>query len=343
MECKTSSFQHHNVVPSLNLKLLKAIKEISNQQPPKMEYHGKRYMPNYLYIHWFHVKFGGGSCWSVELDYSIVSNRDFWMSKRNWTLKLLYYRLFQHKFKLLGGEPNTSIGNGEVNATAACSRKTKKKWKKNLKKERRPFGGDDESSECDSLRDSEYDFSEEEDLQKYIGEGLVVGGHMLQNSLGYLKTLMKMCRTLMIAWKCQNSHLREFHRNSDSSDAEGGMGKKYKKFVRFRPAIDMNNPQFELGMLFETDTGEDQFERLYVCLGPCGKWFLEGCRPVIGLDGYHLRGSYKGVLLTAVGIDPNNQLYLVVLCAVVEIKNKCTWKWFLTGLKQDLGIKNESN
>ncbi|XP_027123338.1 uncharacterized protein [Coffea arabica] len=59
----------------------------------------------------------------------------------------------------------------------------------------------------------------------------------------------------------------------------------------------------------EDDEGEDRFERLYICLNACKTGFLSGCRPVVGLDGCHLRGPHSSVLLTAIGIDPNNQLY----------------------------------
>ena len=47
----------------------------------------------------------------------------------------------------------------------------------------------------------------------------------------------------------------------------------------------------------EDDEGEDRFERLYICFNACKTGFLSGCKPVVGLDGCHLRGPHKGVLL----------------------------------------------
>jgi len=35
----------------------------------------------------------------------------------------------------------------------------------------------------------------------------------------------------------------------------------------------------------------------------CKERFLAGCRKFIRVDGTHLKGVYKGVLLTAMGID----------------------------------------
>lgn len=32
------------------------------------------------------------------------------------------------------------------------------------------------------------------------------------------------------------------------------------------------------------------FKRIYACLGPAKKGFKTGCRPIIGLDGCHLKG-----------------------------------------------------
>ncbi|KAH9612102.1 hypothetical protein KSS87_002582, partial [Heliosperma pusillum] len=45
------------------------------------------------------------------------------------------------------------------------------------------------------------------------------------------------------------------------------------------------------------------FERMYMCLEACKKGFVEGCRPLLGIDGCHLKGNHPGQLLTAVGKD----------------------------------------
>ncbi|KAL0394980.1 UNVERIFIED_CONTAM: hypothetical protein Slati_4464200 [Sesamum latifolium] len=65
--------------------------------------------------------------------------------------------------------------------------------------------------------------------------------------------------------------------------------------------------------------------------------FLSGCRPFIGVDGCHLKGPYGGVLLMAVGVDPNNNQFPLAY-AVVMSENKDNWEWFLTLLKEDLNI-----
>ncbi|XP_031095138.1 uncharacterized protein LOC115999427 [Ipomoea triloba] len=84
------------------------------------------------------------------------------------------------------------------------------------------------------------------------------------------------------------------------------------------------------------------FHRLYVCFQAMKRGFLDGCRPIIGLDGCFLKGVMKGELLAAVGRDSNNQMYPIAW-AVVEIENTDSWKWFLQLLIQDLGINNSWN
>ncbi|BFG37403.1 hypothetical protein CerSpe_236770 [Prunus speciosa] len=85
--------------------------------------------------------------------------------------------------------------------------------------------------------------------------------------------------------------------------------------------------------------GETIFQRIYVCLAACKKGFLEGCRPVIGVDACHLKGPYPGKILTDVGVDGNNGIFPIAY-VVAEIKNKDSWIWFLSLLIEDLGITN---
>lgn len=51
----------------------------------------------------------------------------------------------------------------------------------------------------------------------------------------------------------------------------------------------------------ETGQERDRFKRIYICLGPLKRGYKVGCRPVIGLDGCHIKGPFGGQLLTAVG------------------------------------------
>ena len=81
------------------------------------------------------------------------------------------------------------------------------------------------------------------------------------------------------------------------------------------------------------------FENCYMSLDACKRGFLLGCRPIICIDGCHIKNRFGGVMLTAVGIDPNDCIYPIAI-AIVEVEDTNSWKWFLNTLKEDLGIEN---
>ncbi|KAF2303089.1 hypothetical protein GH714_013701 [Hevea brasiliensis] len=85
--------------------------------------------------------------------------------------------------------------------------------------------------------------------------------------------------------------------------------------------------------------GRLQFTHFYVCFSALKQGMLTGCRRVIGLDGAFLKGICKGQLLVAVLKDGNNQMFPVA-CAVVQIEDKVTWKWFVMQLSEDFGIQS---
>ena len=65
------------------------------------------------------------------------------------------------------------------------------------------------------------------------------------------------------------------------------------------------------------------FQRLYVCLAATRTGFKEGCRPLIGLDGCFLKGSYKGHLLSIVSKDANDNMYPICV-AIMESECKAS-------------------
>ncbi|XP_044396159.1 uncharacterized protein [Triticum aestivum] len=79
------------------------------------------------------------------------------------------------------------------------------------------------------------------------------------------------------------------------------------------------------------------FETMYFSLDACKRGFLEGCRPILFFDGCHLKTRHGGVMLTAIGIDPNDCIFPIAM-AVVDVECKNSWKWFMNTLKHDLNI-----
>ncbi|WOK97554.1 hypothetical protein Cni_G06262 [Canna indica] len=82
------------------------------------------------------------------------------------------------------------------------------------------------------------------------------------------------------------------------------------------------------------------FKRFFVCFDAMKKGFVRGCRPWFGIDGCHLKGTYGGVLLSAVAIDGNKGLFPIVF-AVVEVECMDSWKFFLCLLYESLASVQE--
>ncbi|XP_016206765.1 uncharacterized protein LOC107647162 [Arachis ipaensis] len=92
-----------------------------------------------------------------------------------------------------------------------------------------------------------------------------------------------------------------------------------------------------VGVIPQPNPDDDPiFEKMYVCLEGYKKGFLAGCRPLIGLDGAFLKTRHGGQILSAIGQDANNHIY-VIAYAIFPVENTKNWRWFLELLHQDLG------
>uniref|UniRef100_A0ACD5ZRE6 Uncharacterized protein n=1 Tax=Avena sativa TaxID=4498 RepID=A0ACD5ZRE6_AVESA len=89
----------------------------------------------------------------------------------------------------------------------------------------------------------------------------------------------------------------------------------------------------------ESPQHKEHLATVYWSYDACKRGFLAGCRPFICLDGCHIKTKYKGVLLTAIGIDPNDCIYPVAF-GIAEVECTTSWEWFLTNLRDDLNITN---
>lgn len=87
--------------------------------------------------------------------------------------------------------------------------------------------------------------------------------------------------------------------------------------------------------------GEDVFDSFYVCFENLRTCWRGTCRPIIGLDSTFLKVAVKGILLSAVGRDGNNQIYPFAW-AVVQSENADNWLWFIKRLKFDLSLGDGS-
>lgn len=66
---------------------------------------------------------------------------------------------------------------------------------------------------------------------------------------------------------------------------------------------------------------------MFISFAATWKGFLGGCRPLIGIDGTHLKGNYGGILLSAVALDANNEIFPLAF-AIVSVEDKENWSFF---------------
>ncbi|XP_074287923.1 uncharacterized protein LOC141613087 [Silene latifolia] len=71
---------------------------------------------------------------------------------------------------------------------------------------------------------------------------------------------------------------------------------------------------------------------MFVGFSAWTKGFLRGCRPIIGVDGCHLKGRFKGMLLSALSLDGNNNLFIIAY-AIVGKETTESWSYFFRNLK----------
>ena len=81
------------------------------------------------------------------------------------------------------------------------------------------------------------------------------------------------------------------------------------------------------------------FERAFWAFSPSIAGFVH-CRPVLSIDGTHLYGKYKGILLVATAVDADDCLYPLAY-GVVESESYDSWAWFFSCMCEFIyGVRN---
>ncbi|KAK2656628.1 hypothetical protein Ddye_009680 [Dipteronia dyeriana] len=75
--------------------------------------------------------------------------------------------------------------------------------------------------------------------------------------------------------------------------------KAYGKLRQYGNAIRVMNLGYDVFVAMNAKVVSDNptFFRFYLSLSACKTGFVNGCRPLIGVDGCHLTGQFRGVLL----------------------------------------------
>ncbi|XP_019176075.1 PREDICTED: uncharacterized protein LOC109171499 [Ipomoea nil] len=117
----------------------------------------------------------------------------------------------------------------------------------------------------------------------------------------------------------------------------------FKKIWSYCAEMDRTNPRtrykVKLSDLQDGGTGQERFLRMYICWDASKQGFRH-CRPLIGVDGCHLRSGSGGMLMIAVGVDANDSIFPLAY-AIVEGEKRESWSWFLNFLAEDLGITKD--
>ncbi|KAG8374489.1 hypothetical protein BUALT_Bualt10G0000200 [Buddleja alternifolia] len=94
----------------------------------------------------------------------------------------------------------------------------------------------------------------------------------------------------------------------------GDVKEQYNRLYDYCATVVKHNPNSSMVLKVDRSLTPPVLERMYCYLSGCKEGLLDGCRPIIGLDGCFLKGLYKGQLLTAVGKDGNDNLCSYCIC-----------------------------
>ncbi|XP_056691429.1 uncharacterized protein [Spinacia oleracea] len=114
----------------------------------------------------------------------------------------------------------------------------------------------------------------------------------------------------------------------------GSFSESYALLPRYAEMIKDTNPGSYALITWHSDPGDVQpkFKACFFSFGAQVRGFLKGCRPMIGIDGAHLSGFFKGILLSALGIDGNNEIFLLAY-GVVDTESQESWNYFMRNLR----------
>ncbi|MQM02811.1 hypothetical protein Taro_035579, partial [Colocasia esculenta] len=95
-----------------------------------------------------------------------------------------------------------------------------------------------------------------------------------------------------------------------------------------------SNPGSVLSL--EVDPETQRFKRFFICFQVFAYGFEVGCRPMLFLDGTHMKQHrVQGVILAASVLNGNNELFTVAY-SIADSETCDNWVWFLQNLKKAL-------
>ncbi|KAM0900304.1 hypothetical protein ACQ4PT_020726 [Festuca glaucescens] len=160
----------------------------------------------------------------------------------------------------------------------------------------------------------------------------------LQSFAAKVQRKYNMCPDRWKLGRARNAALLEIHGNEEAQFALlRDYGEELKRANPGSTFFLSTNSVKELG----TAIVKEHLAIMYWSYDACKRGFLSRCRPLICVDGCHIKTRYKGVLLTAIGINPNDCIFPIAM-GMVEVECTSSLEWFITTLRDDLNITNTS-
>ncbi|XVF50727.1 hypothetical protein PTKIN_Ptkin04bG0125900 [Pterospermum kingtungense] len=111
--------------------------------------------------------------------------------------------------------------------------------------------------------------------------------------------------------------------------------KSFQMLPSYLYMLERNN----LGLQTKFQTDEGKFQYIFVSLVASINGFRNCCRPVIVVDGTHLKGKYKGTMFVAASKDGDEHVFPLAF-GIGDKKSDNSWTWFLTEVQNTFGCLN---
>lgn len=107
----------------------------------------------------------------------------------------------------------------------------------------------------------------------------------------------------------------------------------YQLLPSYCHALREANPGSHTDLYIDTD---NRFLYFFMSFGPSIRGFQQYLRPIIAVDGTHLKGRYKGTMFVACAKDGNDQAYPLAF-GYGDTENIHAWTWFFRALHVAIG------
>ncbi|KAH9626059.1 hypothetical protein KSS87_001984 [Heliosperma pusillum] len=140
---------------------------------------------------------------------------------------------------------------------------------------------------------------------------------------------------ILTQFNFEPSYMKTWHAKQKAmADLYGDWKGSYALVPRYLQALKTTNPGTVVKFAYKVGGPSNVrvFDRVFWAFGPSIRGF-EHCRPILTVDGTHLYGKYKGVLLIAIGVDANDQIYPLAF-AIVDCESIDTWGGFMDCIRK---------